>query len=122
MILNLSETGSGVMLDALSDLMDGASIELLSDTQHVLAILKFSTPAADAAVGGLLEFNEIAEEDAALAPGNVIAARIVTSDGREVFTCDVGGKDSDAVIKLNTTRLAEGSPVRINAFRLMLPS
>jgi hypothetical protein len=46
----------------------------------------------------------------------------VTADGREVFTCDVGDKNSNAVIKLNTTKISEGGPVRINAFRLMLPS
>ncbi len=50
------------MLDALSPLMDGGSIELLADG-HLLAVLKLSNPATMGAVASALEFNKIAEED-----------------------------------------------------------
>jgi len=108
------------MLDALSALMDGGTIELMSD-QRVLAVLKLSSPAAMAAVDGELEFNPIAEEDAALAQGTATGARLVGPDGTEVFLCDAGDENSDAVIKLNTTKIYAGGPVRLSSFRLVMP-
>jgi hypothetical protein len=119
-MINLSETASNVMLDALSMLMDGGSIELMSD-QRVLAVLRLSSPATLPAVTGELEFNDIAEEDAALAQGNATAARVIGRDGSEVFSCDVGDENSDAVIKLNTTKIFRGGPVRLKSFRLVMP-
>jgi hypothetical protein len=119
-LIKLSETAGNAMLDALSELMDGGSIELMSD-QQVLAVLKLSYPATVGAIDGELEFNEIAEEDAALAQGNATNARIVGSDGSEVFSCDVGDENSDAVIKLNTTKIYRGGPVRLKSFRLVMP-
>ena len=119
MIVELSETASNVMLEALSELLDGGSIELLSD-QRVLAVLKLSSPAAMPAIDGELEFENIAEEDAALAQGNATGARIVASDGSEILSCDVGDENSDAVIKLNTTKIYRGGPVRLKSFRLVM--
>jgi hypothetical protein len=120
-IVNLSEAASNAMLDVLAGMMNGGSIEL-SDNSKVLAVLKLSNPAARDAAGGMLVFNKIAEENAALAQGNASFARIVGSDGSEVFSCDVGDENSDAVIKLNTTRIFRNSPVRIGSFSLVMPS
>ena len=108
------------MLDALATLMDGGSIELSSD-QRVLAVLKLSSPATMAAVDGEIEFEDIAEEDAALAQGTATRARILAADGSEILTCDVGDTDSHAVIKLNTTKIFRGGPVRLTSFRLVIP-
>ena len=119
-MIELSETASNAMLDALSALMDGGSIELMSD-QRVLAVLKLSSPATMTAAGGEIEFNDIAEEDAALAQGTASTARVVGPNGSEVFTCDVGDEKSDAVIKLNTTKIYRGGPVRLRSFRLVMP-
>lgn len=74
-----------------------------------------------AAVGGELEFNKIAEEDAALAQGSEETARIVAADGSEIFSCDVGDERSDAVVKLNPVLITRGAPARINSFRLSMP-
>ena len=119
MMINLSETASNAMLDQLSRLMDGGSIELLSD-QRVLAVLRLSDPAAMSALGGEIEFNDIAQ-DIARAKGNAMAARVVAADGSEIFSCDVGDENSDAVIKLNTTKIYRGGPVRLKSFRLAMP-
>jgi hypothetical protein len=120
-IIELSEQAGNAMLDVLAAMMDGGSIELLSGDGKALAVLKLSSPAAQEAFGGELEFNEIAEEDAALAQGNVMSARVVASDGSDVFVCDVGDENSDAVIKLNTTKIYRGGPVRLQSFRLAMP-
>jgi hypothetical protein len=119
--INLSEQASNAILDTLARLMDGGSIELMSDSQRVLAVLRLSSPATLAPDGGELEFNMIMEEDAALAQGTAIAARIVGMTGMEVFSCDVGNADSEAVIKLNTTQIFRGGPVRLTSFRLAMP-
>lgn len=119
MMINLSETASNAMLDELSRLMDGGSIELLSD-QRVLAVLKLSDPAAMAAIGGEIEFNDIAQ-DIARAKGIAMAARVVAADGSEIFSCDCGDENSDAVIKLTSIQINRGAPVLINSFRLGMP-
>jgi hypothetical protein len=119
-IVELSEFASNAVLDMLATLMDGGSIELMSD-QRVLAVLRLATPATMPAADGELEFNDIAEEDAALAQGNATTARILTAGGNEVLACDVGDEDSDAVIKLNTTKIFRGGPVRLKSFRLVMP-
>jgi hypothetical protein len=120
-MINLSETATNAMLDVLSAMMDGGSIQLLTGDGKILAVLRLSDPVADPAIDGELEFNDINEEDAALAQGEAMAARIVAADGREVFSCDVGDEASDAVIKLNTTRIFRGGPVRLQSFRLAMP-
>jgi hypothetical protein len=120
-VIELSQAASNIMLDVLSGLMDGGSIELLSDDQRRLAVLKLSNPATMQASGGEMIFNKISEEDSALAQGDVTAARILSTDGSEVFHCDVGDENSNAVIKLNTTRIFRGGPVRLNSFKLVMP-
>ena len=109
------------MLNAIAELMDGGTIELLSDTQRVLAVMKLSNPAAKDAIGGELEFNKIAEEDAAPSQGTAMSARILASNGSEILSCDVGDEGSDAVIKLNTIKIFRGGPVRLKSFRLVMP-
>ena len=113
MIIQLSEIASNAMLDALASLMDGGSIELSSD-DRVLAVLRLSTPVAEPAIDGELEFREIEEEDAALAQGNATSARILAADGSEILSCDVGDENSDAVVKLNTMTIYRGGPVRLH--------
>jgi hypothetical protein len=120
-MIALSETAANAMLDVLADMMDGGSIELRSEDDRVLAVLKLSNPAAQDAIGGELEFNKIAEEDSALAQGDATIGHILASDGSEVFSCDVGDENSDAVIKLNSTKIYRGGPVRLKSFRLVMP-
>jgi len=109
------------MLDVLSGLMDGGSIELLSIDEAVLAVLKLSNPATQKAIDGRLEFNAIADEDAAPGQGVAASARIMGSDGGLVFGCDVGDVNSDAVIKLNPIKIMRGVPVRLHSFQLVMP-
>jgi hypothetical protein len=116
-IIKISDAAANAMLDVLAGIMDGGRIEL-SDNGKVLAVLKLSNPAANDAVGGEVLFNRIAEEDAALAQGVASSARVLAADGSEVLSCDVGDENSDAVIKLNTTRIYRNGPVRLASFRL----
>ncbi len=120
MILELSEQAGNAILDTLAAMLDGGSIEVMSD-QRILAILRLSDPATMPASGAELEFNAIAEEDAALAQGIATTARIIGADGGEVFSCDVGDENSDAVIKLTgTTKIFRGQSVRLSSFRLAM--
>ena len=116
----MSEAVGNVMLDSVSIMMNGGSIELLTDDGRVIAELRLSDPAAMAAADGELEFNPIAEGDAVIA-GQATTARVIGPSGDEIFLCDVGGADSDAVIRLGTTSISIGAPVRLNSFRLSMP-
>jgi hypothetical protein len=119
MVLNLPQHVADLLLDTLAAMLDGGAIELLSDSGAILAVLDLSNPAAGAAVGGELVFNKITEEDA-LAQGNAATARVLAADGSEIFLCDVGSTESDAVIKLNTTTIHRDHPVRLTSFRLAM--
>lgn len=120
-MIELSTNVSDVILDAIGALMDAGRIEILTADDQVLAVLRLSDPAAMPASGGELEFNDIAEEDAALAQGIATSARIIAINGGEILACDVGDMNSDAVIKLNTTKIFRGGPVRLTSFKLAMP-
>ena len=120
MIVNISEPAADAALDAIGAMMNAGSIELLTGDGDVLATLKLSDPAAEAAVDGELHFNAIGE-GIATARGVAETGRVVAADGEEVFSCDVGDEDSDAVIRLSTTQISRGGPVRINSFKLLMP-
>ena len=62
------------MLDALSGLLDGGAIDLMSHGGDVLAVLKLSETGDKQAVSGELTFNTIAREDAASAQGSAKSA------------------------------------------------
>lgn len=119
-MIELSQETSNAMLDVLAAMMDGGSIEFLSADGRVLAVLKLGNPVAQQAFGGELEFNQIAERDAALT-GRADLARIVGVNGSEVFSCDVGDENSDAVVKLNPVQITRGAPVQLRSFRLVMP-
>lgn len=120
MILDLSTKSGNVMLDAIARTMDGGSIEILSDSGNVLCVLRLSNPVAADAVDGDLVFAPIREADA-IANGTAASARIIGRDGEDVFACDCGDRDSDAVIKLTPVVFTRGAPVRIDSFRLAMP-
>jgi hypothetical protein len=121
-VIKLSEAASNAMLDTLSAQMDGGSIELISDTDRLLVVMKLPDPAAMEAVDGALDLNWIAE-GIALGQGSASSARIVAVDGSEVLSCDVGDENSDAVIKLTgTTMVHRGQPVQLDSFRLVMPN
>jgi hypothetical protein len=86
----------------------------------VLAQLPLSNPAASVDGDGTLEFNEIGE-DVSVAQGNARSARVLTASGEEIFSCDVGDPKSDAVVKLNMTKIVPGGPIRISSFTLAMP-
>lgn len=116
----LSDAASNQMLDSVGRMLNGGSIELLDATGTVMATLKLSNPATMEAASGEVVLNKIAEGDAR-ATGQLKTARVLARDGSEVFLCDVGTADSEAVIKLSTTQINRGSPVRIDTFRLSMP-
>jgi hypothetical protein len=121
-VINLSEAAGNATLDTLSALMDGGSIELLSDADRLLVVMNLSDPAAGPAADRALVLDNIAE-GTALGQGNASSARIVATDGSELFSCDVGDENSDATIKLTgTTMIYRGQPVRLHSFRLVMPS
>ena len=126
MQINLSDTARNAMLDEVTSLIDAergnGKIELLSSSNLVLAQLQFSRPCAPDPMNGAVRFNDIAEDASARATGTVVKARIVDAAGGVVFECDVSDTKGDAVIRLNTTRIVAGGPVRIREFVLVMPA
>ena len=120
MIVNLSEDAGNATLNALVPMMGGGRLELLTSDGKVLVVLPLSDPAAERAIGGELEFNQIGESNAILM-GHAKVGRIVGPDGTDVLSVDVGDEKSNAVIKLTTTKLYRGGRVQITSFRLRMP-
>jgi hypothetical protein len=119
MSIELSNSASNTMLDALARQMDGGSLEFLDEQTNVLAALPLGSPSALPASDAELVFTDIGD-DVASASGIIVSARVLGADGVEAFACDVGDGSSDAVIKLGTTLIAAGQPIRIDAFKLSL--
>lgn len=88
----------------------------------LLGTLTFSKPAAPAPADGTLAFATITEDSSADASDKATFARLQDSNGGLVGDFDVGDEKSDAVIKLNSTNIAEGGPIRITAFTISLPA
>jgi hypothetical protein len=65
-VIVLSDAAGNVMLDSVGEMLNGGHIELLTGNGGVIATLQLSNPAAMAAADRELEFNRIAEGDAAL--------------------------------------------------------
>ena len=130
MIINLSDAAGNVMLDALSGMLDGGSVDILSDDGVRLAAIKIPDPATSAAKQGEIEFRKtvrtpegvlIFGESSAIMGGKAMRGRLLTASGGEVFTCDVSDEQGDAVIRLNTIEISPNGPVRIKFFRLAMP-
>lgn len=120
MIINLAEPASNAALDAIGRLLDGGSIELLSQNGGVLVTMRLATPATQAAADGELLFTTISEGTAA-ATGEARYGRLLTRNGAEVLSCDAGPEQSDAVIRLTPVLLTRNAPVRLQSFRLAMP-
>ena len=78
------ETAANAGLDAIGAMMNGGSIELLEASGNVVATLKLSNPAAQAAVNGELAFNEI-RAGIAQVRGQPVTARILSRADEEVL-------------------------------------
>jgi len=126
MQINLSSVARNAVVDTITALVDSergsGSIELLSSTDMVLAKLQFSNPCSPKGKNGTANFYEIKEDPAARATGTAVRARIVDAGGSVVFTCDVSDENGDAVIRLNSSRIVAGGPVRIREFILVMPA
>ena len=85
MILNVSERGGNAMLNAIAELMDGGSIELLSGNGVVLAAMKLVRPGGQDAASGELELNKITEGIATAAGQRGDCADPVTERRRSTF-------------------------------------
>jgi hypothetical protein len=124
--INLSDEARNAMVGEVTTLIDGVDgngrIELLSSSGIVLASLACSNPCAQPPVNGSVTFNTISEDPSAKASGTAVKARIVDAAGGIVFECDVSDSKGDAVIRLNTTRIVAGGPVRIREFVLVMPA
>ena len=103
------------MLDELSRLMDGGSIQLLTGDGKSAARAVRS--------GGRsrhrrrTRVQRIAEEDAALAQGNALLARILAADGSEVFPV-MSATRKRRSRQAQHYQVFRGGPVRLSSFRL----
>jgi hypothetical protein len=99
-----------------------ASADAPADGQTLLATLTFEHPAAGAAIGGVTNFNAIAEDSDAPATGEARWARIADGNGRTVFDCDVTRPGEGGTIEINTTDIVAGGPVRLRNFIITFPA
>ena len=117
MILNVATSTANTMLDSVAGLLEKAHLEFLTDDGELLAVLGIFDPGA--AIDKELVF-QVADGNA-VSSGNAAFARAVAADGSEVFSCDVGTSDSNAVIKLSPTEITRGEVVKLSQFRLIMP-
>jgi hypothetical protein len=119
-IVNLSTSGSDEALNSIGRLLNNGSIELLTQSGSILCPLPLSNPATRPAAAGELEFASIGE-GVATSSGIAKFCRVLTADGSEVLSADVGDETSDAVVKLHPVSISARAPVRLSSFRLSMP-
>lgn len=122
MMLRMSRDAQDALVQVIPALIDSGTgkgtIEIMTGSRTLLAKLSFSKPSANAPESGSISFKPIAEDSSARAGGKAAIARIQNSDGELVFECDVSDEKGDGVIRLNTTDIHAGGPVRITSFEL----
>lgn len=85
----------------------------MGDIPLLLGTLILSKPVGTVANGELV-LAPITEDASADTSGNATWARIQDGDGNEVMDLDVSDLNGSAPIKLNTTAIVQGGPIRIN--------
>lgn len=119
-VRDLIDAGAGAGTIRFYDNPQPADADDAITTQTLLAELAFADPSAPNASAGTLTFNAITDDASANATGTASWARIVDSNGNNIFDCNVG--TSSATIILNTTSIVAGGPVEITSFVLNMPA
>ena len=88
-------------------------------TQTKLGTLTCSDPSATQSAG-VITFGTITQDDAADAGGVAAWAYVKDSTGAIVCAMDVSDEAGDGLIKLNTTTVVEGGPIRLTSLTLAI--
>jgi hypothetical protein len=92
-----------------------ANADTAVSTQVLLAELRFAATSAPAAVDGVLTFNDLTAEDAALATGTASWYRALSDDGATVVMDGSVGL-SNANMVIDNTSIVAGAQVSITGF------
>lgn len=83
-------------------------------TQTLLGTLTLSDPAG-AVSGGVLTFDVITDDSSADASGTASFVRFTDSDDNAVIDLDVTNNAGTGAVKMNTTTIVTGGPIRITS-------
>lgn len=134
--LKLSTNTTNAQADALSDLLDGGTLEIYTGSAPIaqgtdpgqingapvgtlLAVLTFASPSAPAASAGVLTFNSMTPEDVVLATGTAGWFRCIKAAGGSsnvVLVGNVGATGSGSDLELSTTSLTPAYAVVVSSF------
>lgn len=118
--------------DAIAALLDDGYIRVYTGpkpataddaitSQTLLAELRFASPAAPAAVNGVLTFAAITPEGSAPASGTAAWCRFLKSDGTSPAGDFTVGTTSGSDVVLTTVAIAATDPVPLDALSLRVP-
>lgn len=127
MTIGLSESIRNARLDLITAALDaGTGAGMLqfftgprpatgtaTTSQTLLGTVTFASPAAPAAVSGVLTFSAMTQDNSADADGTAVWARATDTEGNFVADFSVGGNASGEDIELNTTTIVTGGPISI---------
>ena len=118
------------MLQALADLIDagsgpgkliiydGARPATGGSGTTKLAELELSSPPEASISGGVLTFDDIADDESADATGTATWFRIVDSDGNPIIDGSVTATGGGGDLQLNSVALVAGGTVEITSFEI----
>ena len=120
--MRLSSHAADAMLDGLAARMKGASLRFYDQTppgtasaelsgEQLLATLEFVSIELDAG-----QVRATCNEGLAKRSGRAAWAQCVDRDGKVLFDCVVGEKDSGAPVEMNTADFKKGGPVKLRSF------
>ena len=90
-------------------------------TQVLLGTLRTASPCGVVS-GSSIVFNPIAQDDMADDTGAAVWARITSGVDGTVMDLDVSDLGGSGAIRLNTTAVVAGGPIRINTFTVFIGS
>lgn len=108
--------------DTVAGRLNGGTLEFLTSSDVVLAVLALSATAAPAASGGVATFSIISPDTSADATGTAAKARLKSSGGTVVIdgatvSASVGGGD----IIVSTTSFVAGAQISVSSLTYTAP-
>jgi len=121
----LENIARNAAVDAVVDLLDGGTIELLASDSTLIASIDLPTPAFGDASGGTANANSIAEADVESGISSLTAdtAQVKQSDGTLMISAMSVGQTGDGTdVELSDVVFSTGSKVQVTSFPYTQPA
>lgn len=117
----LTDGVANALLDALTQMLNGGWLDILTGDGTMLATLHLDNPAFEPATGRSATARALERDRSAPSTGKPASYRLVTADRKTtVQEGTAGGPGSGADLEMRTEQIVKGAEVRIDSFVLRM--